>query len=313
MRNIILHIGRSKTGTTSLQNFFYQNTEWLYNNGYEYPEIYRPKVAHHFLSRQFNRKALKSLTDTEIKKLIQDARNNILENTTSDKTILFSSEGMQACNPKIIRRIFNEKYFNVKIVCYFRDQISFLSSSYTQGIHESFKTHHPEEYIRSANPNYYEFISGWKNCFENLIVRNFSKKSLINEDIVDDFLNQVLSLRRPDKRIMNSNPSLSRRYLAFKLMLNKKHEEGSITIPKELNLYKLLGEVSRLDDSGKFMLSRLDAEYIFEKYEDSNKMFFSEYMPDENIYKFDNNYIDQKFYDMTENEFDNIYETLIGN
>lgn len=312
MRNIILHIGRSKTGTTSLQHFFNLNYKWLYDNGYEYTTIYRKNSAHHLFSRKINRKALKNLSNDEIKILIREVRNDILDNTSEDKTIIMSSEGMQACNPLIIRRIFNEKYFNVKIVCYFRDQISFLSSSYTQGVHESLKIQNPEDYVRTSNPNYYEFITAWKNSFKDVVVKNFSKKSLLNEDIVDDFIEGILLLKISNRKKISANPSLTRRYLAFKLMLNKQYENGirnKLKITDEL--YQLLGYVSKLDNSGKFMLSKADAEYIYEKYRESNEKFFSEYMPNEEIYKFNENYIDQEFYQMSEEEFQKIYNTLV--
>lgn len=314
MRNIILHIGRSKTGTTSLQHFFNLNYKWLYDNGYEYTTIYRKNSAHHLFSRKINRKALKNLSNDEIKILIREVRNDILDNTSEDKTIIMSSEGMQACNPLIIRRIFNEKYFNVKIVCYFRDQISFLSSSYTQGVHEALKTHKPEEYVRSANPNYYEFISNWKFYFDDVIVRNFSKNSLVNGDIIDDFIETVLHLKRPNRKKINANPSLTRRYLAFKLKLNEKCENGIIQNfeePATAKLYKLLGNLSKTDNSGKFYLSKNDALYLEEKYSASNKLFFKTYLPDEEIYTMKSDYGDHTFYQMGDDEFWKIYNSIV--
>ncbi len=314
MRKVILHIGRHKSGTTALQEYMYAHKKWLNDNGFIYPQIYFRSTAHHLLSLKFRHDKLKDLSKEDIDILLDQARSTIIKNTLKDQIIIISAEGFQNCDPGIIRRLFSKGDFDVKIVCYFRDQVSYLATSYAQAIHQRLQDIDLNQYIKNANPNYYLFISEWKKYFDNIVVRNFSKKTLINQDIIDDFIENVLELKRPDTKQFISNPSLTRRYLSFKYMYNKKYQNGLITqIDPPSKLYKLLGEFSRTDDSGKFLLIKPDAQYVYEKYKESNKLFFSTYLIKDQIYGLENNFTDQQYYEISEDEFWSIYNRINQN
>jgi len=86
MKTIFLHIGQTKTATTTLQAFFYANREWLLEHDVYYPECPEAetnKTQHRFLAEALKELALpisQELTEwTYIKNKISAApQNNIL-------------------------------------------------------------------------------------------------------------------------------------------------------------------------------------------------------------------------------------------
>ncbi len=310
MKKVILHIGRHKSGTTALQDYLNGNMKWLYTNGYEYLSIYRRETAQHLLSEPFARNQLKDKTDEEVNLMIKEAREKILESSNNDLTLLISSEAFQNCDPKIIRRIFTKDLFDVKVVCYFRDQVSYLISSYAQAVHAGFRTDNFDTYLNVFNANYWSFSEQWDDQFNNMHIGIFAKESLKNGDIVEDFCTNILDIKSNIHERYSSNPSLSRRYLAFKLLYNKKYHKNELE--KVFNpgkLYVLLGEFSKNDKFGKLKLTNEQRNFIMEKYKVSNHKFFAKYLPGSefNYQKADDLQVQ---YIMDEEEFDFIFEKI---
>ena len=212
------------------------------------------------------------MNNDEIASQIKDFKKNILNTSNNDLTLIISSEAFQNCDPKIIRQIFTKDIFNVQVVCYFRDQVSYLVSSYAQAIHAEFRTDNLEAYLNAFNSNYWSFTEQWNDQFENMILGIFSRDELLNGDIVEDFSVNTLGLEPSIGEMYNSNPSLSRRYLAFKLIYNEKYHKNEL---KKLfnpgKLYVLLGNFSLNDKLGKFKLTNEQRNFILEKYRESNK------------------------------------------
>lgn len=306
-KNVLLHIGRHKSGTTSLQEFLSRNEKWLEENGYEYLKIYRSIYAHHPLAELLAKKNIKNKTEDEIEKIVKKVRLEILDTSRRGSTLLISSEGFQNCDPEIVRKVFPEDIFNIEIVCYFRDQVSYLISSYMQAIHANFRVDVFDKYIRYFDADYWAFLEKWSKNFENINIRKFSKNSLINSNIIDDFVINFLELKPLETEKYNSNPSLSRRYLSFKLMYNQKYLDGKIEEPfGPGKLYVLLGKFSEEDNTGKLMTTDIQREYIIKKYDESNKRVFEKYLPGDSFEygAADNN---MGIYEMEEDEYEEIF------
>jgi|GEM_PF-1413903 len=279
-QKIILHIGRHKSGTTALQEYLSRHADFLNEHGFDYLGIFRREDAHHLLSEPLNRRRTDAMDERELEALVDGAREKILEATDPEKTLIISSEAFQNCDPAVVRRLFPEKTFDVKLVCYFRDQVSYILSSYAQAIHAEYRTDDFDRYIRAFDGNYHTFARAWGRLFPKRVFRVFSRSDLINGDIVDDFCINVLGTNPVTAEPLESNPSLSRRYLSFKLMYNRRYNNGKLEKKIPLGkLYSLLGELSRTDPLGKLRMNRAQREYVMEKYAEPNRRFFAEYIP----------------------------------
>ncbi len=311
-RNVILHIGRHKTGTTTLQNVFFSNISYLKTHGIHYPNIFQREGAHHLLSENFFGPNFRKLSSNENQTLIMKTREMILNNTSKDEIILFSSEGFQNCNPRFIKEVFSDEYFDVTIVCYFREQAEYALSSYLQEVHATLKTIKLDNFLETFKPNYYTFMNEWNRYFNNFSLHIFDRTKLQNQDIVDDFFINVLKIPKPITDKKNANPSLSKKMLAFKLKYNELYNKNQL--PIEINfskLYYLLGIFSKNDINNKFYLTNKQNDFIQKRFSTSNKLFFDKYMPNEN---FSNSIktvnAEEQFYDMKDDEFQEILYNL---
>lgn len=310
MKKVVLHIGRHKSGTTALQDFLAGNTRWLEKNGFEYLNILRRDTAHHELSEPFSRHKLTEVAPAILQKMINKVREQILLTSQNNLTLIISSEAFQNCDPNVIRQIFPEDKFDVQIVCYFRDQVSYLTSSFAQVVHAELKVIDLEKYIKVFNANYWSFLSQWNENFSNMIIRPFSSKDLLNGDIVDDFCQEVLHLKPEDEKRYSSNPSINRRYIAFKLMYNQKYQAGELDkIFDPGKLYTLLGIFSEKDELGKLKLTNTQAKFVVDKYAESNKMFYDKFIPNYN-FQYQQGNDEENLYKMNEDEFWRLYNII---
>ncbi len=285
MINTIIHIGRHKTGTTALQNYLYDNRGSLKEKGFYYLYGYRREKAHHLLSEYLASAPFKALNEEDKNIELQKIQHNIIDevndNTDGTKTIIISSEAFQNVTPRYLKAIFHPDAFNVQIVSYFREQVGYTASSYNQEIHAKIVDIDLDNFITRFNADYDTFMVSWSRNFSHIYVGIFDKEILFNGDIVDDFFKNILNIDLVNMNKSYFNPSLSQKYLAFKLQYNRK------VIKEELphligpgKMYTLLGFFSKHDKGAKFMLNYEQRQVIIEKYQESNRIFLSKYCED---------------------------------
>lgn len=88
---LILHIGRHKSGTSSIQHWLKRNNDLLSTNGILYPKSFRKGVAHHNLVDILDPRR-SGAADLDF------AANQILREVTEEDTIILSSEAFQNVN-----------------------------------------------------------------------------------------------------------------------------------------------------------------------------------------------------------------------
>jgi hypothetical protein len=223
-RELYIHIGTPKTGTTALQNFFYINQDTLKSYGISYPLNHVWYMAHHRLGwsfnigREYNHPAGLKGPDEEWSQVL---------NSRDDK-ILISSEILSNCHKENIRSI--RQYtsgYNVKVIVYLRRQDALISSVVNQLIkHESF-TGIDKVYASriSGRRNYLKKVRFWADVFgkENIIVRPYEKGQFYGDTIFSDFMHYVFGLeltgtfRLPAR---DQNPRLHRVALEYKRLIN---------------------------------------------------------------------------------------------
>ncbi|RLA42350.1 MAG: hypothetical protein DRR42_23560, partial [Gammaproteobacteria bacterium] len=178
-KQLILHIGYPKTGTTAIQNFLLHNSGELLNSGYYYPKTGIATNAHHqFPWSMTNDPRLKNKIDPKV--LIRSLKNELKQVNCS--TVLMSSEGfIFAINPKYLRDYLSDLFDPITIIIYLREPLSWIESDYNQAVKghravtedfNSFFGNHARK-PKNSPINYFETISSWAKVFNwgNLRVR----------------------------------------------------------------------------------------------------------------------------------------------
>ena len=145
LKELILHIGTSKTGTSAIQSYCTKNREKLKEFGYEYPRMgFRFKGVSsnrngHFLCCRIMDENGKRRFDEELavrsegyKKLKESFQN-------SDKVILSDEHIWNACELKKegllqVKKRMDEQNIGVKIIVYFRRQDEWMQSAWGQKV-----------------------------------------------------------------------------------------------------------------------------------------------------------------------------------
>jgi hypothetical protein len=179
---LILHIGRHKTGTSSLQHFLHANREELKKYGVIYPEPIAAPAAHHGIAI-----ALKAGLDvSQYREMLHGLRPHM-------QNVLLSSEGFQRLRPRDMRKLCAG--YPTMAVVYIREQFSYAWAAYAQRVCAGPETRSFEESLRTYVPDYYKFLSRWLRITKgNLKVRIFERKHLVEGDVVADFCQVILSL-----------------------------------------------------------------------------------------------------------------------
>lgn len=278
-QTIILHIGRHKSGTSSLQKFFCENESILDELGYYYPKNLRRPIAHHPLAIYFNRNLSDTLNEREHQEIY-----DFWEEIKNKQNIIISSEAFQNIDPLDMKQALKE--YNLKIVVYLREQIDYLLSSYSQAIKARKLTLTLEEYEATIfkNVNYYEFIKKWKTTFPaaEMIIRLFEKSLLIENDIRKDFLicSGIINKKSFEQFIFldeDKNPSIGGSLVEFKRLLNSTDYDSKI---KTGVFYNILQNLAVKHE--KYRLKKIIPEGIFnimkEKYTKSNSLLSEQYL-----------------------------------
>lgn len=213
---VILHIGTEKTGTTTLQEFVDKNRQEFANQ-----KLGTIKGFGGANNRDFVVYFQKSLDDWAKHKMISSEEEKsqyfsdfqsrfekeigIRQEVNSGGGVLITSEHFSSRLRKWEElnsiRQFLERYFeSIKIICYFRPQEEMAISLHSTGLkgqgygslENRLKQVVPENYYYNFN----EIAKMWASVFgkENLHLRIFERKRLVNQDIRHDFLAALESL-----------------------------------------------------------------------------------------------------------------------
>jgi len=262
---IFLHIGRHKTGTSSIQHYFKENNEFFVKQNLNYITDEK-NTAFHLVPNTLRE-------ENYSEKLIRDVNKQIrFQTKDSNKNFLYSSEAFQNCNPSKINQIFQNTGHDLAVIAYFREPISYYISSYKQRVHninliEDFSTYSEKQ---KSLTKYIDFYKKWKNSFSNIIVKNFDRSIFKNNNLIHDFISIVMPEVKynylPSNQT-NKNKSLNDFDLLFKLILNNLFIENKLTSIKSGKLYQNLPDMFSKDLSksiNRFYLNHRNLNQISE-------------------------------------------------
>jgi len=295
---ILLHIGRQKTGTTSIQRYLLENSEVLDKAGYYYShEATHRREGHH----KYAELLLPPGDDTHEKVDHLEEKlerfNKLFSYLKPDKINIISTESFQNCDPEIVKAAFTGH--EVKVVCYIRCELDSLVSSYVQKVHASKLSDSMEEYIASTKLDYHDFLTQWSSAFgSEFSVRIFDKKYLHDGNVICDFFHNFLHIDAPEDAtsFRDHNPSLTNRTLAFKLQANARGKKIS-------RIYRRLSILSKYDtDSGKVRMTEELKHKIKGVYIENQKKWAPEFFSQDEVFDYEAVKTGTE-YDMGEHEF----------
>ncbi|WOJ93439.1 hypothetical protein R0135_16885 [Congregibacter variabilis] len=310
MRKLLLHIGRHKTGTTSIQSFLQQNrAALLAKHGYFVPQSGRIKDGHAALAHPLQPRNADARKDIEDPRLIPSfvELKKELALQDPDNTAVISSEGFQNCKPELVREAFSD--YDVSVIVYLRNQLDYLASSYAQRVQATSYTGSLQDFyddVYLKGNNYARFLQGWNHEFpDEFLVRRYS-----SHDIVNDFLEHALKL--PDGSLTVSagrrNPSINSVITQFKLELNRRQPKNA---PPQLLIYPILPKLNEQFPGPKFTLPPEIARHLVEQCRDSDNAVAGTYFEGAPLFDY-TDYACSDAAKMDDALFNDIYETLIA-
>lgn len=268
--NLLLHIGRHKSGTSSIQHWLMINKKALLKQGVLYPDAGRDGVAHHLIARGLSRSSVRRHgVDPEL----YSYKEMIFEEASlfGCEGLILSSEAFQNCNPKDVKEFFYG--WNVRVCFYIRDPVSYISSAYAQKIHATSYAGSPSEFIGSSKLSYFKFISDWNSEFDNVFVSIFDRDILKDNCVIEDFkafLSDSLGERDLNcgftSGLDDKNPSLSSSLVDFKRRLNSVGFLLGFSKKGLSVAYQVLGSMVSLSNGDRFLIERdlFDLDKILE-------------------------------------------------
>ena len=292
-----IHIGLEKTGTTTIQEFAYQNRSLLAVDNIYYPDS--PGIKNHTnlpayaYDNNLNDLAIrKNITNpndrTYFRNSFEEKFRKEIEPVREKKmNLLLSSEHLSSRvgDESEIRKLlslFISLDYQPKIIIYLRRQDEMLLSTYSTWV----KCGATEELNHNAyKKKRYDFLSQlklWENCVgpEQIIVGLFHKKRLYNGDLIQDFCQKInINHKQYEIPKFNLNKSLSAIQLAFLKDFNKNIPE---LIDGKKNMFRgdVITALEGMVDTTKATLPDNIRQEIQEYFKKDNDTIKNNYYPD---------------------------------
>ncbi|MEA1052141.1 glycosyltransferase [Lamprobacter modestohalophilus] len=292
MPRIVIHIGATKTGSTSIQSFFEMNRPAMMRQGVYYPErglFWQESRAHKQAGHAtFGREAVleKSALRQHVESAVMLAEGQI-------HTIVLSSEAF-FLNDKTVKLASHFSGYPVQIVVYLRRQDEWLNSQYAEFVAGGAvnRVDCPvEEWIKAditrERIDYLSKIKLWEAAVgrENTRIGVYDRNALKDGDIISDFLfltglGQLVCLPRPEKDKSNIFPYGSA-HVELMRHFNKgpwKDRESYFAFINEVD--QGVAQIRRQKNLSKPKLDLLDyaaRQNILEQVKDGNAQIAREY------------------------------------
>jgi len=248
-KNLYLHIGLPKTGTSAIQKFLVDNYEKLKNEyNLYYPDFGRwVDGSHHEIAFALSPNPYKTMKrHNEQLVYLNELKQKIIH--TGCTNVLLSSECFHLYNSDIFINQFAKDY-NVKIICYLRQQDAFLESIYKQEVQDIvFKENRSFQQYKDAKKEslyYFDFLKRWEKLTssDNIIIKNFDTQQFVNQNIIDDFLS-IFDIENDEQKFILTkdkvNVGFSRNVTEYKLLLNSILTNQTNELVYILHLYSSL-------------------------------------------------------------------------
>ncbi len=282
-QTIYLHIGRGKTGTTTIQNYLRLQQKFLLSKDIHYISAGGGSrgTGHHDFAKSFisvlPHYMVAARNPQRDRKLIKAE----IEGSNSQNIIL-SSENFELADPLKVYEFSDslKSRYNIKIIFFVRSQDELAESEYNQIVKLKKEIVSFNEYINKyiEGCNFMETASKWEKYFglENMICKIFdgSKRDIIHQflsciskEVIDP---EKYALR--DESISKLNISLGYKALTIVRLLN------SVNIKNRTELYGTLNTLLSTNDLPALLFNSVEASKYRSKFAESNRAFTERYI-----------------------------------
>jgi hypothetical protein len=295
---LILHIGTEKTGSTALQVFLKRHEKALFAKGIIFPDIFQTANAGELylsgVSREFSDYLDANLFNQNTlyrEKYVKRLSKELSRFATGShaRTCILSSELLYSRihDVQALRRLKSNLFAafdEIHVVCYIRNQPEFALGLSIEALKQGSylpKIRSPKDYAKLDLPcNYRAGLSRWLEVFPGRVtVRRYDRSSLVNGDIIDDFLfvigqPELASLSKPH----GVNRSLTKDQVRILNYLNRKK------LNREKNGSIMKSVIAALSDSavhGKLRPTKDIIQYCEQAYQSSDEWVRSTFFPDD--------------------------------
>lgn len=308
MKTLYLHIGTTKTGTTSIQKFCLQNQLLLQKKNYCFPDsIYRYENKENatFRYKGIHRNGhflVGSVWDAdgghdtaEEERLYNEGMANVAALFQTYDNVILSDEGIWYMSSYGKRDLWDklqthakEHHYQIKIIVYLRRQDDFFISNWNQAVKENHMTDSIEKNLEETMKTrikryaYGEKLDSISQIFgkEHIIVRRFEPQAFYNGNIYADFLHCLgLELTEEYKPLESAtnNTSLEGNTLEIMRILNTVPELDSQT---RLLYLESLRAITKISDCKCSMLSYDERKALMSRFEEGNRHVAETYIHD---------------------------------
>lgn len=294
-----IHIGLEKTGTTTLQEFFFLNRDNLAKAGIHF--MSSPGTKNHTdLAVYAYDKTLgdliiqKNLQTPEARDAFRESflvrfKSEIQQAKTKDSHLLVSCEHLSSrvFSKDEIRKLlglFIHYGYQAKVIVYLRRQDQYLLSTYSTWLKSGAMAELNENAYKRKRYDYLSLLEMWSEVIgdDNMIVKIFERNQMYKQDLLQDFL-MILGIKQNTNYIeppKNLNKSLDTSKLQFLKSINS-------LIPSAIDGHKnpLRGELvkvlEQMDNNGKLSLKPELSQRILDYYSQDNKAIQERYFPNQ--------------------------------
>jgi len=286
MKEIIIHIGRHKTGTTSLQHFLALNDNILVNQcNLLYPESGRDQrlLNHHPIFRdvvvddgEINMKLVKSI--------LLEAEDKGVSRILLSSEIL-SRRTVTASQLIRIRDAFKD--CQISIVVYLRRQDKFLQSAYAERVKRGFVASPDTIHDIDAALNYYKFIDKYADVYPPNTITVKSFEAAVKANLYSDFLSIFNINLSSDFQIPKKSSNERWPWLYIETI---RYANSMKSVRKILTHHWIVGAAIKLNQMLPHMLdnpkplSVEDSRRIMKKYYESNKAVAQKYLNKDELF-----------------------------
>lgn len=196
MRQVIIHIGTHKTGSTSLQAVLHHNRRQMRRQGIEYYEGTRSKKNHYDLNLAVMRGGVETFANFDRAKINQIELYNEVQEKIADQmrrstahTIVFSNEDLSYLRTKqeceSLRALFTEQDIKFKILLVLRNKEDFLRSYKNQLLKDPRRSPSPNKksglYVESDTwlLDFDELQRAYRSVFSDVVTIAYSEQGLL--------------------------------------------------------------------------------------------------------------------------------------